>query len=146
MRARILAALEPLANGSYVVTPYRASTTFTPGQPIPIQVTLSQGGPTINGEHISGGTPISNALVRAAVLIPGRILADTITIVSKGYGVYAANYTNTAAPGTYRFTVNASGTVTLQTALTPVQVTFFPVGATFPEVAPSLPLCVPDQV
>jgi hypothetical protein len=62
--------------------------------------------------------------VRAVVAVPGQTVADTIAFTPKGYGLYSAAYTRTMTAGTYRFSVEAHGAVTLITSLAPVQVPF----------------------
>ena len=84
--------------------------TYLPGQTVQLQAVLSQGGQLIGGDHVSGGTPISNATVQASVIVPGSATPDSVTFVPKGNGLYLASFTNTTAKGTYDFTVVARGT------------------------------------
>jgi hypothetical protein len=101
-----------------------SSSTYEPGSPIHAQITLSQGGVSLGGEHVSGGTMISDATVAAEVSIPGVSTPSTLNLTPQGNGLYTGTFAETSIPGTYHFKFSASGKVTVTSATGPVQVSF----------------------
>jgi hypothetical protein len=83
---------------------------YAPGDAVVVQATLSQGGQPPIGEHTTGGSPITNALVQATITIPGSSTPQNIPLHHVGSGVYSGVFTNTTAVGSYRFSIQATGT------------------------------------
>ena len=67
---------------------------YEPGTQIEAQVSLSQGGISLSGEYVSGGTKISDADVSAAVTIPGSADPAKVQFTSQGSGLYTGSLAN----------------------------------------------------
>jgi hypothetical protein len=99
-------------------------TTFSPGEQVAIQASLSQGGLALGSEHVTGGSTVDNATIDVAVTIPGVPTIQRFTLAPIGAGRYSGTFSNTARIGTYRFAVEASGSILVSGAVTAVQQSF----------------------
>ncbi len=78
------------------------------GLPIDLKATVTQGGTTAGDEHVSGGTPVTDATVWADVIAPDTGVVQTIYLLHSHNGVYGGSFINTYKGGSYKFTLHAS--------------------------------------
>ncbi len=81
---------------------------YVQGDKVNIVVTLSQGGQSPGSEHVTGGGPVTGALVQAIVSPPGGE-PQTFTLTEGNNGIYTTTYAGTATVGSYTFSVHAQG-------------------------------------
>lgn len=73
---------------------------------VQMSVALSEGGQTGSDKHVTGGSPVTNATVKASVVPPVGAPVE-ITLLHVGGGVYSGMFNQTQLPGTYGFTFTA---------------------------------------
>jgi hypothetical protein len=103
--------LSIVAAGDITLDVQLNKTNYVPGESVSIEATLSEGGKSPGGEHIFGGSPITNAAVEVKVVLPDDGGVETLILAHTGNGVYRGSFTNTSATGTYDVNVFASGTL-----------------------------------
>jgi hypothetical protein len=74
---------------------------YTPGQTVTMQTTLSNGGVVAGGRHITGGGPVTDATVAALVSPPSGGLPVSVPLIHRGAGLYEGTFSATSVPGTY---------------------------------------------
>jgi hypothetical protein len=80
---------------------------YDTNETVQMSVSLSEGGQSESGNHITGGSPITDATVRAAITPPASATVE-MTLAHIGGGVYAGAFGQTQLPGTYGVTFMAS--------------------------------------
>jgi CSLREA domain-containing protein len=103
-------SLSIIAQSDVVLAVSFAKDSYSPGNVIQFQAALAEGGSLLGSEHLSGGQPITNAVVTANVTIPGDTLPHLVTLVHAGGGIYKGSFSQTTVPGSYNFQVQAVGT------------------------------------
>lgn len=81
---------------------------YQPDQVIQMSVALSEGGESSGDPHVTGGGPITDAIVVVKVKPPDPDSVHTVALNHIGAGVYTGSFGNTHVPGTYGLTFTAN--------------------------------------